>query len=807
MGDAAGSLPLTPLTKPTVAERCSTTASSAVSPNSEVKTSIVSQLFNRTFGWVVDHPLVTLVLIIAMSSVALLGYYSPHTVRQIFSQPQPAAESASSETVVERELPPDVEAIDLSGAEVILVVDSDDFFTKSSSRGLRQVVEALESLNYIDEVFWMETAPPLNIFGLREPIFPKPSASDRQFEAARQRALKHPLIGGQLLSKDGRTTMLMLRINWVFVEEDADIMGNLKQVARDAVADIPDAKFSFLVTGQAPMYLTFLQANETNRMKYQVIGYSMVLLMALVLFRGLAAVVIVSLAPALGVFWSLGVIRFFDFQDNPFNDVVLPVMLSLVGLTDGVHLLVEIRRQRAAGLNRREAARTGIHKVGLACALTSLTTAIGFASLSLAHHEIVREFGYCCVIGVILTYLAVVSSIPLASSTWLGHWVHVGHERGIIDRHLGRLSGVIDFVLRRPRPIAAAGILSTMGLVALSLTLHPDEKQMTSLPMGSEAARALVHMDRAFGGLERGRVQVHWSNAVEDDAVEVLEVVAKATAILEQEPLIGSPVSISQLVDALPGEGELADRVSLIDLLPPPLKRAFYVPEYNQATVEFRVQDLGIATYGPVFERIERRLEQLSKQHPEFQFDLSGAAVWRWENLFQIVVDLATSLGTASVIILIVLGISYRSLRLGLISIIPNIFPLALTGATLALLGHTLEIVSVCAFTVCLGIAVDDTIHFLTRYQADRRTRPLHAAIRSAFVGTGTALIMTTIVLDVGFGTVLFSDMRDQRIFGAMAGLTISAALFGDLVFLPALLAVFGEKDDSTPATPEQPEG
>ncbi|WP_231739948.1 efflux RND transporter permease subunit [Thalassoglobus polymorphus] len=753
----------------------------------------MSRPFNRVFGWTLDHRWLTLLLLSLMSGIAFLGYYSPSTIRSLFESAPEQVSKSESERPKEIEQSPDVEAIELAKAEVVLVIDSEDFFTKESSQGLRKVVEAIESLDYIDDVLWMDSAPPLNLFGLREPILPKPSASERQFDLAKERALNHPLIGGQFLSEDGKTTLLMLSINWLFVERDEDVMDGLKAVSQNAVEDLPGVDFSFLVTGRVPMYLTFYKANQTNRIKYQAIGYTMVLLMAIILFRGIRAVLIVSIAPILGVFWSLGVIRFFDFANNPFNDVVLPVMLSLVGLTDGVHLMVEIRRQRAAGLSEKEAARAGIHKVGLACALTSLTTAIGFGSLSLAHHEIVREFGWSCVMGVILTFFAVITSIPLACSTWLGGKIHHGHEKGIIDRNLHHISGVIDFVLRWPKVIGTIGILLTILLASISLTLSPDEKQITSLPTGSEASRALLHMDKAFGGLEQGRIDINWSEKVNSKSPAVLEVVGKVTEVLENEDLIGTPVSISKLVDALPGEGEVADRVSLIELLPPPLKRAFFTPEQRHATVQFRVQDLGIARYSPVFERVKVQLAQLKAEYPEFVFKMSGSAVWRWENLYQIVVDLATSLGSASIIILIVLGISYRSLRLGLISIVPNMFPLAVTGAALALTGHTLEVVSVCAFTVCLGIAVDDTIHFLTRYLEEGRTaRTSHDAIRKAFIGTGTALIMTTLVLDVGFATVLFSDMRDQQIFGAMAGITITAALFGDLVFLPALLSMFG---------------
>ena len=108
-------------------------------------------------------------------------------------------------------------------------------------------------------------------------------------------------------------------------------------------------------------------------------------------------------------------------------------------------------------------------------------------------------------------------------------------------------------------------------------------------------------------------------------------------------------------------------------------------------------------------------------------------------------------------------------------------------------------------FTVCLGIAVDDTIHFLTRYQEELERVPHRQAIRDAFTGVGSSLIMTTIVLVAGFVTVMFSDLRDQRVFATMGTLTIASALFGDLVLLPALLARFGVQQKATtkPAMPE----
>ena len=197
-----------------------------------------------------------------------------------------------------------------------------------------------------------------------------------------------------------------------------------------------------------------------------------------------------------------------------------------------------------------------------------------------------------------------------------------------------------------------------------------------------------------------------------------------------------------------------------------------------------------------MFTRIETGIEELSQNTPGFTATMTGNSIWRWKNLYQIVVDLATSLGVASLIIFAVLALVYRSFRIGLISIVPNCFPLAVAGTWLAISGQSLEVVTVCAFTVCLGIAVDDTIHFLTRFLEERkRTDDDNEAIRKAFTGVGTALIMTTFILVAGFSTVLLSDSRDHFIFASMGAITLTAALFADLIFLPALLARFVKRN------------
>ena len=752
-------------------------------------------MFDRMMGRIVAWPTVTASFVVVVTALAVLGFRDPDVWRRWF-----VAETPSEESTVDDEGPdeaaPEVDELSLTDADAILVVQSEQFFSAEGADAMRAVVAYLESLPHVDSVLWMDRVPILNIFGLPEPLLPRSTASAHRFQVAKQKALQHPLVAGQLLSSSGTTLLLMVRFDWLHVASDDDCIAGLRRAAAEKAAEY-DVDFEFHVTGRVPLTVVAMEQHENNQLRYQLIGYGMIFVMALVLFRGLAAVIVVALAPSMGVFWTLGILRFFGLEDNPFNDVVLPVLLSLVGLTDGVHLMVQIRRHRVAGLSARESAQLALREVGLACCLTSITTAIGFASLSLAHHEVVRDFGRSCVLGVLLTFFSVITVIPLACCTWLGRRVEAGHDRSPIDRNLNRIVVVVDWALRRRRWVSWVGVAMTVLLVAISLSLRPDERNVNMLPPSAEPVKAMQLMDREMGGLESSRVEIRWERGVASDGPEVLEVVAAVDRLLRQEELISHPVSIAGLLNGLPGDGDAAERMTLLDLLPPPLKRAFYVPEERFASVGFRVQDLGIRRYDPIFRRVEAGIASIRSEHPRFEIELEGSAIWRWRNLFQIVVDLAASLGSATAVILLVMSLAYRSVRIGLISLVPNLFPLAVTGAFLVVAGQSLEVVSVCAFTICLGIAVDDSIHFLTRYREEQRKGlSENEAIRRAFTGVGTALIMTTTILVAGFATVLFSGLRDHRIFAGMGGLTIAAALFGDMIFLPAMLAHFRGGDD-----------
>lgn len=675
--------------------------------------------------------------------------------------------------------------------DAFLVVRHPEFFSSETAARLHKLVAAVEGLDSVRSVFWFDKVQSLNSFGLASSLLPPADSSAAAFRDAKDRTLEHPLIVGQLLSADGETALMPLRIDWMNVTSDEDCTQAIVETARQAVSD--DPQFEIQITGPTPVMVD--QQNSFNRttLRFQVIGYGLTILLAAFLFRGVAAVVIVSGAPALGIFWSLGVLGWIGEPNNPLTNPILPVLLAMVGIADGVHIMIHIRRKRIDGLSPVAASASAIREIGLACGLTSFTTAVGFGSLMLAHSEFVQGFGRACAIGVVITFLAVIGFIPFAASMRWARNVHHGQQRDVIDHWFRKRLWVVDGILKRRRSVFGFALLCTLVLAWIAVHLVPDDRMSDRLPSDSQAVATLKYLDATFGGLERMSVVIDWSSDLEGDDPQILQVIRQVEAELNREPLVQYPMSIRNLVESIPGQQGDAARMSLLQVIPESITSEYIDRNQRRTLVYGRVQDLGIADYVPVFERLETNLKELAKANDGFQIGITGIPVVRARRLGEMVTDLIRSLGAASVIIMITLALAYRSVRVGLISVIPNVFPLVVTACLLLILDMPLDLSAVCAFTVCLGIAVDDTIHFLSRYQLEvDRGESVEQSIRIAFQHVGTPLVTTTLVMVVGFSTVLLSELPMQRTFAAMACATIASALVGDLLFLPAILACFG---------------
>ena len=359
-------------------------------------TEILAKLFVR-------HRWLITLLVVALTAIALAGHLGSTFEKRIGESGAGIRDRQARDLFNELS-----DQFDMELTECLVVVDGEDLFTKDNILALRDIRETLRELPQVASVIWVDDLPSLNLFGLSEPLLPNRDAEPSEYVDARTKVLGNPLAAGQLVSPDATTAMMPVVYRWVEFRQESDLTDALIDAATRVLAEKhPQANLRVRLTGRVPILQAVEQSFTSNQLKFQIIGYVLVVVLSVFLFRGWRAVFIVGAAPVMGIFWSLGLLDFFQFQRNSLTSIVMPVLVMMVGMTDGIHMMLHIRRNQAAGLDRLQAVRDAIVRVGPACALTSLTTAIGFASLLLAQSEFIRNFGKGCMWAVIICFVAV----------------------------------------------------------------------------------------------------------------------------------------------------------------------------------------------------------------------------------------------------------------------------------------------------------------------------------------------------------------------------------------------------------------
>jgi hypothetical protein len=353
---------------------------------------------------------------------------------------------------------------------------------------------------------------------------------------------------------------------------------------------------------------------------------------------------------------------------------------------------------------------------------------------------------------------------------------------------------MIELVLHWRWMITIMGILAAICLSGFAMRIQPDSHLSENMPANSESARVLQDVDRYFGGIMTMSVVLQWPAELDWNAPEVRAALDEVHAAMAAVPELSYPTSIRNFVDLLP--------VSRLEFIPASVRGSWIRTDLNRLLVTARLQDKGIAYQTVMLRQLQQRLQELNALPglQGFKLLLTGSSVVASENISQMLIDLGQSLGLATIVILVVLVVVYRSLRIGLICLLPNMLPLLITATVIVVSGEPLQLASVLVFTVCLGIAVDDTIHFISRFRRELAVdQDVDAALRRTFVAVGAALLTSTLILLVGFGSALASDLPHIRMFVSLSCVAIFSALLGDLLILPAMLACFYRPGTSSP--------
>ncbi len=692
--------------------------------------------------------------------------------------------------------------------DCLIVVESTELF---SPRGVETIRELVRGVRAVQGIGSVRSLADVAVFPSGQPahsLLPSASAAPEAYRQAQREALANPLLVGQVLSADAQTTLILARMKGgsISVNEVDAVLAPLREQMTQAQAQLPGSRIR--LTGVPPIRSEIFAAVKRDGRRFVLIGVVLAIAMAVVLFRRFWAVVVVAGAPITAAVWLMGAMGWFGAKLNVIN-TILPTLVMVIGFTDAVHLMVDIRHSIGRGIPPLLAAKLAIRHLGPACFMTSFTTAVGFFSLIVADVGVVSRFGVQCAAGAALAFIAVMTIAPLLSSSRIGNRLQVRAGFDPLDWHVGQSTRFIDWILDRPRLISSLGITLAVALALGCLRLYPDHQLTESIPESNESVQTARHLNQALGGTMSVFVLAEWDDNLSLDSPEVLNTLVDVQSRLREIPEVHYPLSLLDLLTTLPGQGDWHSKLKLLPLVPEDVSRRFVRLDSRRTMISMRLDDRGTAAHQATFAALETALAELEQEHPGVRLKLTGTAVVASQNILLMIRDLIDSLALAAVIIFISMAILFRSLRLGLIAILPNLFPLAVAGTMLWATGHYLQLTSVIVFSVSLGIAVDDTIHFINRFQREMEVDGnVRASIERAFAAVRAALISTSLILIVGFGSVFLSEIPPSRLFAMLTVTSVCAALVGDLVILPAMIMWFvpdrgGGRDTQALPTPQ----
>ena len=718
---------------------------------------------------------------------------------------------------------------------VTILVDGEDLFDPQALEPIRDLTYELRRDDDVVDAHSVATLSlprPDSISAEPYLTDPRGSAEDEASEVVRGPAIsasdaeqlaeyagEEPLIANRLVAADGSTALI-----GAWLDPEIQSATDLEEIQKrlEALIDryeLPDG-MTMDVQGIPALRVTIVDQLRTEQLIFIPITAAIFLVILLFLFRRPSGVVLplgtVIIALAATVAMLVGT----DSSINIINNV-LPTLIFVIGISDSIHMVTRHAEEMEVGKSHTEAVREMIRHTGLACLLTTSTTAVGFLSLLSADTQILRSFGWQAAIGVMFAYLATLFFLS-ASLTYMKPALRKGRHSDdgddttpLIERTLvaaGRR------ILNRPWTTVTVGLLVAGAIAIQGFNVNIDSHILEVLDEDHPSYRATETVEQELGGMLPMEISMEAEerNTFRDPEVyaavnELQQFTADQKHVLSTESYVDymqtarvaivgdtgerdvmptTSAEIEQLLlliaDAPDAEGELYD---------------FVTSDWRNARVLARLADAGANAHLDLAEQLEERIDELFED-TDVSVRITGDAYVASAALDAFVRDLAVSLCIAIFIIFLMMAAVFRSLKIGIISLLPNCLPLLVTFGYMGYAGINLNSTTIIIFAIGLGIAVDDSIHFFARFiEEQQRTDDLKEAILRTYHGSGRAILLTSLLLLVGMGVITFSEFVPTQQFGLLIGMTITGAILADLIILPALLYIVYSRFPSTPDT------
>ena len=683
---------------------------------------------------------------------------------------------------------------------ILIGFKTDSLFTKKVLRELYQITEELDQISFIEDVFSLWSAQNIraeNTMLSFEPYLDINSIHKADLNQLKSEITSDPFINGLFVNSEGTSTAIVLAI-----DEDENTYAN-RNIIIGQINDILagyEHLFTFHISGIPYFRNQYVNLLNSEILNYIFISSALIILLLWYLYRTIWGVLFPMIIVWSTLLFTVALMHLTGGYLEIMSSTIAPILLC-VGVADAVHMISKYDDAREAGHGKKFSIIEMLKTLGSATFLTSITTAIGFASLLSSTVVPMKKFGLYTAIGVLLAYLITIIFLPAALS--------ISRKKRVVNEKTGSFYPLIHGWLHKITAfnrmhygkILIGGVTITLIFASGMKTLNVDAKVFDDV---SENTR-LMQDSRFFtkeiapqfpmefiidSGAADGALSVNMLQRafhLEEKLLsypEIHRVTGLHTLIAEVHPLLSGRES--DTVRNIPDSNQaIAQYILLLEISEAEQLYRLVDFDYRKLRITALAEDAGSQRINEIREEVEQHLTHL---FPGEDVIITGTTILSADLTEKIVYSLAWSIILALTAITLIMVLLFKNIRLILIALVPNVLPLIVVGGIMGFMNIDIKPSTAVIFTIALGIAVDDSIHYLARFRIEYlRRKAMFPALRATTIRTGRAIIITSLILIAGFGTLITSAFTSTAMMGVLVCSTIFAALVADLFILPSM--------------------
>lgn len=608
-----------------------------------------------------------------------------------------------------------------------------------------------------------------------------------------------PSLVGTLFAPDARAVSLLIQTSPNLTKLPSDtLLAEIKQTLTRLQLS------SYHLAGKAVAQSIFVDRMRYELVLFMTISIGMVIIFLYFTFRTWWGVLMPLLVVLISICWAMGLMGLFGTTIDLMT-MLLPTILFVVGMSDSVHILTQYVTEVGEGKPKLQAIRTTVKDVGLATFITAITTAIGFLTLLTADIAPIRNFGLYTGAAVIIAYILSMTLLP-AMMVLMPLPPRVAARREVFTWPF-LLRRLLLFVFRYRTPILAGTVGLVVGAVYCLSLIRIDATLLDDLADRDPVKLDFQFFEKHFAGVRPFELYLKAAPGHTLYELPVLREIEEMERYLAQSyglNFIVSPVTmVKTLNQAVNGGAAPAYQLPATEpewrrlqrklklLQKRPELAAMVTPDGKQGRLSGKMHDIGSARAN----QLNAQFRQFTRQRTDpllLRTHLTGSSLLIDRNNDTLTRDLMEGLLLDLLFIGAIVGLMFRSFRMIVITLLPNVLPILLIGAFMGLAGINLKVSTSIIFTIALGIAIDDTIHFISKFKLELLSgKSVFYAVKRTYLTTGKAVIITSCILMAGFCTLIFSTFDGTFYVGLLISLTLLFAVIADLFLLPILVVYF----------------